>query len=260
MFNRLNSNNNIETNRNHSTKEKVASTIAAVALACGCAVGLSGCNDKNSNVAKSPEPSVSETTTTDSENIFDSDAGDAGLNLKTVHSDALEMDITIPESAELISSRSDDIPDYFDDGTGGKGAGEAYIWEKDGIYYQYEISRYIFEKCPEKLLDMYNTAMDEHEKDSDGTESMVIDDNIVASYSSDWSAGAVRKFDNDCTAYASVVASKKLNERLLKELNRKTIDMRYYYDNGIDESEKQQIRPILGTMMNKTIESLKAIN
>ena len=234
--------------------KKLACTLAAVALSFSCAASLSGCNNKNNTAAKSQEPSVSETTTTKSKNIFDSEAGDAGLNLKTVHSDALEMDITIPEGAESIYTRSADIDDYFDDGTAGKEAGEGYIWEKDGIYYQYEVSRYIFEKCPEKLLDMHNRFMDEHKKDSDGTKSMV-DGDIVAIYPSDWSAGMARKFDNDCIAYAVINASGEINDKS----NQKAVNFNYYDTQGANESEKDQMRPVIKTMMNKTIESLKAI-
>lgn len=247
----LNSSTTVENNSYRF--KKLACTLAAVALSFSCAVGLSGCGDKN-KVAKSPKPSVSESAKNESKNIFDSDAGDAGLNLKTVHSDALEMDITIPEGAESIGSMSNDVEDYFDDATGGKEVSEGYMWEKDGIYYEYELARYIFEKCPDNLLEMYNTLMDDHKKDSDGTKSM-LDGDIVAVYPSDWSAGAVRKFDNDCIAYANINASGRFNDKI----DEKAVDFTYYDSHGANESEKQRMRPIVKTMMNKTIESLKAI-
>ena len=96
--------------------------------------------------------------------------------------------------------------------------------------------------------------MDAHKKDSGGTKSMV-DGDIVALYESDWSAGAARKFDNDCIAYAVINASREINDKS----NSKAINPYYYDSHGADESEKQQMRPVMRTMMNKTIESLKAI-
>ena len=241
----LNSSTTVENNSYRF--KKLACTLAAVALSFSCAAGISGCGDKN-KVAKSPKPSVSESAKNESKNIFDSDAGDAGLNLKTIHSDALEMDITIPEGAELVYNGADD------DATIGKEAHEGYVWEKDGIYYQYDISRYIYEECPDGLLDVYNAFMDVHKEDSDGTKSMVVDD-IVAAYSSDWSGGAVRKFDNNCIAYAKINASGRLNDKT----DGRSVDFTYYDSHGANESEKQQMRPVMRAMMGKTIEALKAI-
>lgn len=247
----LNSSTTVENNSYRF--KKFACTLAAVALSFSCAAGLSGCGDKN-KVAKSPKSSVSESAKNESKNIFDIGAGDAGLNLKTVHSDVLEMDITIPENAKVIRNISNDIGDYFDDATGGKELGEGYVWEKDGIYYEYEVTRDIFEKCPNGRSDPYDLFIDEHKKDSDGTKSMV-DGDIVALYVSDWSAGAVRKFDNNCIAFANINASKRLNDKT----DNRTIDLTYYDSHGANDSEKQQMRPVMRAMMAKTIESLKAI-
>lgn len=255
MFNRLNSNNNIETNRNYSTKEKVASTIAAVALACGCAVGLSGCNDKNNNEAKSPEPSVSETTT-DSENGFDSEVGDAGLNFKTVYSDALKMNLSIPENAENTYS------DPVRDDNPVKASTEIYMWEKDGIYYQYQLARDFDDPCPPDILSEYDDYVEEYndyvngENRSEDVGAEMVGDTVII-YLSDWSAKAITKVDGGCTVGAGIGASEKLVDN---KLTGKMIEGSYYYKNGIDEAKKQQIRPVIKAVMERTKESFNSVN
>ena len=184
MFNRLNSNNNIETNRNHSTKEKVASTIAAVALACGCAVGLSGCNDKNNNEAKSPEPSVSETATTDSENDFDSEIDDAGLNFKTIHSDMLDMDIAILDPAKMVYHESNDLLTRE-----GKDNSEVYLWQIGDVYYQATVVRTMAEKCSSENADLYGNILTGQDSNPDNF--YKLGDNFgdtALFFDSDWSA------------------------------------------------------------------------
>lgn len=252
MFNRLNSNNNIETNRNHSTKEKVASTIAAVALACGCAVGLSGCNDKNNNETKSPEPSVSETTTTKSENDFDSEVGDAGLNFKTVYSDALKMNIFVPENAERVLSDS-----YFDNPGPVQVSTETYLWGKDGVYYQYSIARGFEDNCPAYALSEYDNFLKEYENGSEDLEADMVGDTVLV-YNSDWSANAAIKINDGCTITAGISSSDRLGQP--DKMHSKVIDYSYYDKNGISDDKKRQIKPIIKAVMNKTAESFNAVN
>lgn len=248
MFNRLNSNNNIETNRNHSTKEKVASTIAAVALACGCAVGLSGCNDKNNNEAKSPEPSVSETTTTKSENDFDSEIDDAGLNFKTIHSDILDMDITIPEQAKLIIKGSDDLPST--EGTRGE---EEYLWQMGNIYYQANVDRTIAEKCPSEYSVLYDELLKEQEADPDNF--YKLGDTVLFFYS-DWSVLMGKIDSNDCVIYGEIHAGEELIDLGLD--GKAMVDGSYYDRNGIDDSKRQTIRPIVRAAAKHLMQSIDA--
>lgn len=256
MFNRLNSNNNIETNRNHSTKEKVASTIAAVALACGCTVGLSGCNDKNNNEAKSPEPSVSETTTTDNKDVFDIEVGDAGLNFKTIYSDALKMNLSVPENAERTYSHP------FHDDNPIKASTEIYMWEKDGVYYQYQLTRGFNNPCSADALSEYDSYAKEYDDYVNGENSAedvgaeMAGDTVII-YLSDWLAKAITKVDGGCTVVAGVGASEKLVDN---KLTGKMVENTYYYSNGIDEAKKQQIRPVIKAVMEKTKESFNSVN
>lgn len=253
MFNRLNSNNNIETNCNYSTKEKVASTIAAVALACGCAVGLSGCNDKNNNEAKSPEPSVSETTTTKSENDFDSEIDDAGLNFKTIHSDILDMDITIPEQAKLIYKSSDDLPAME-----GKDNGEDYLWQMGDIYYQVTVSRVVAEKCPSEDSVLYSNILRGQDVDPDNF--YKLGDNLgdtALFFDSDWNATIGKINSNDCSVYGVVKASEKLTNFGVDNLPM-LVDTRDYDTNGIDDAKRQTIRPIVRAAAKHLMQSIDA--
>ncbi len=253
MFNRLNSNNNIETNRNHSTKEKVASTIAAVALACGCAVGLSGCNDKNNNEAKSPEPSVSETTTTKSENDFDSEIDDAGLNFKTIHSDILDMDITIPEQAKLVYKASDDLL-----GMEGKNNSEDYLWQMGDVYYQATVTRTIAEKCPSANSVLYSDILEGQDSNPDNF--YKLGDNLgdtALFFYSDWSAVTGKINSNDCAVYGEVRAGEELLDLGLGG-EAVFVDGSYYDTNGIDDTKRQTIRPIVRSVAKHLMQSVDA--
>lgn len=253
MFNRLNSNNNIETNRSNKAKEKVASTIAAVALACGCAVGLSGCNDKNNDAAKSPEPSVSETTTTDSKNDFNSEIDDAGLNFKTIHSDVLDMDITIPEQAELLIKGSEDLQ-----GIEVTRGGEEYTWQMGDIYYQVSVDRWRAEKpekCPSENSVLYNKLLEKQETDPDNF--YKLGDRILFFYS-DWSAVIGKMDGNDCAINGEIRAGEELID--LGVDGKAMVDGSYYDRNGIDDSKRQTIRPIVRAVAKHLLQSIDAAN
>lgn len=255
MFNRLNSNNNIETNRKHSTKEKVASTIAAVALACGCAVGLSGCNDKNNNEAKSPEPSVSETTTTKSENDFDSEIDDAGLNFKTIHSDILDMDITIPEQAKVSASGSDELI-----GGGGKSNGEDYLWKMGDIYYQIGVIRTMAESCPPEASSQYGDIFTRHNSNPEPDNFYKLGDDTGATimfFESDWNAAIGKLNNNGCPVIASVSAGEKLTNFGVED-GPMAVDNSDYDKNGIDDVKRQTIRPIVRSVAKHLMQSVDA--
>lgn len=253
MFNRLNSNNNIETNRNYSTKEKVASTIAAVALACGCAVGLSGCNDKNNNEAKSPEPSVSETTTTKSENDFDSEIDDAGLNFKTIHSDMLDMDIAVPEQAKMVYKESNDLLTRE-----GKDNSEVYLWQIGDVYYQATVVRTMAEKCSSENADLYGNILTGQDSNPDNF--YKLGDNFgdtALFFDSDWSAAVGKINSNGCIAYSEVRAGEKLTDLGLGGEVR-FVDSSDYNTNGIDDAKRQTIRPIVRAVTKHLMQSIDA--
>lgn len=157
--------NSSTTEENNSYRfKKLACTLVAVALSFSCAAGLSGCINK-ANTSQDSQSSVSENAENNTEDsFFTGDSDDVGLNFKTTYRDAIEMDVSVPENAEVVVSESDDDPDYDGDGdsTGGKSGGESYLWEKDGIYYQWSIDRWMYDKCPGnnsteyyKFLDIY---------------------------------------------------------------------------------------------------------
>lgn len=251
MFRRLNLNSISFGNRkSYRLKEKLASTLAAVALACGCAASLSACGNKN-NAAKSIASSASESTTSESQKATEDEVDDAGLNFKTIYSDALKMNISVPENAEHTGSHT-----FGDDDSSPVHASiEAYIWEEDGLYYQYDITRSFYDTCPEYLLNEYNSYVEKYESDSADVESEMVANTVVV-YDTDWSASAATKVDGGCTIIANVNASEKLGKP--DEINSKAIDRYYYDNNGIDDAKRKQMRPVIRAVMKKAIESLNA--
>lgn len=256
MFRRLDLNSiSFGSRNNYRLKEKLASTLAAVALACGCAASLSACGNKN-HAAKSPAPSASETTTDDNKDVFDIEVGDAGLNFKTIYSDALKMNISIPENAERTYSHP------FHDDNPIKASTEIYIWEKDGVYYQYQLTRGFNNPCSADALSEYDSYVKEYDDYVNGENSAedvgaeMVGDTVII-YLSDWLAKAITKVDNSCTVVAGIGASEKLVDN---KLTGKMVENTYYYSNGIDEAKKQQIRPVIKAVMEKTKESFKTFN
>lgn len=254
MFRRLNLNSISFGNRkSYRLKEKLASTLAAAALACGCAASLSACGNKN-HAAKSPAPSASETTTDDNKDVFDIEVGDAGLNFKTIYSDALKMNLSVPEIAE--NTYSDPVRDDNPE----KAATEIYMWEKDGVYYQYQLTRGFDDPCPPDILSEYDDYVEEYNDYVNGENrwedvgAEMVGDTVII-YLSDWSAKAVTKVGGGCTVVAGIGASEKLVDN---KLTGKMIEGSYY-KNGIDEAKKQQIRPVIKAVMEKTKESFKTV-
>ena len=246
--------------RNSYRFKKLACTLAAVALSFSCAAALSGCANK----AKTTEGSQSSVSESAADNIEDSfftgDSDDAGLNFKTTYRDVIEMDVSVPENAEVVVSDSDDIPDYDGDGdsTGGKSGGESYLWEKDGIYYQWGIDRWMFDKCPGNNSTEYYKFLDIYKKTPKPRRYKSADGSLVALADSDWGAAVIKKYDSGCVAKAGIAASKKLNEKLQADIDMKSIDYSYYDTHGATDEEKALIKPVLKAVLKKTIESFEA--
>lgn len=253
MFKRLNLNSISFGNAgSYRLKEKLASTLAAVVLACGCAASLSACGNKN-NAAKSPTPSASETTTTSSENSLDSEIGDAGLTFKTIHSDLLDMDITIPEQAKMIYRSSDDLPAME-----GKDNGEDYLWQMGDIYYQVTVSRVVADKCPSEDAVLYSNILRGQETDPDNF--YRLGENLgdtALFFDSDWSATIGKKSKNDCHVYGSIKAGEKLTNFDVENLP-KIVDTSDYDKNGIDDSRRKTIRPIVRAVAKHLMKSVDA--
>lgn len=252
MFRRLNLNSiSLGSGSNYRLKEKLASTLAAVALACGCAAGLSACGHKN-HAAKGPAPSASETKITSNENSLDSEIDDAGLTFKTIHSDVLDMDIAIPEQAKLIYKSSDDLPAM--EGTSNS---EEYSWQMGDVYYQVSVDRIIAEKCPSENSNLYNKLLEGQETNSDNF--YKLGDNLgdtALFFYSDWSAVTGKINSNDCAVYAEIRAGEELIDLGLD--GKAMVDGSYYDRNGIDDSKRKTIRPIVRAVAKHLMKSVDA--
>lgn len=252
MFRRLNLNSiSFGSRKSYRLKEKLASTLAAVALACGCAASLSACGNKN-HAAKSPAPSASETTTSESQKATEDEVGDAGLNFKTIYSDALKMNISVPENAERVLYDS-----YFDDPGPIQVSTETYLWEKDGVYYQYSIARGFEDECPAYAQAEYDDYVKEYENGSEDIETEMIGNTILV-YNSDWSANAAIKINGGCTITAGISSADRLGKP--DKMHSKVIDYSYYEKNGISDDRRRQIRPVIKVVMKKTAESFNAVS
>ncbi len=247
MFRRSNlASSSFGSRKSYRLKEKLASTLAAVALACGCAASLSACGNKN-NAAKSPAPSASETTTTSSENSLDSEIGDAGLTFKTIHSDILDMDITLPEQAKLIIKGSDKLPAM--EGTDNS---EEYQWKMGDVYYQVSIDRIMTEKCPSEASVLYSNLLREGETDPDNFYQLGDSHGDTALFFySDWSAVTSKINSNDCSVNGEVRAGEELIDII-------GVDGGYYDRNGIDDAKRQTIRPIVRAVAKHLMKSVDA--
>lgn len=253
MFRRLNLNSiSFGSRKSYRLKEKLASTLAAVALACGCAASLSACGNKN-HAAKSPAPSASETTTTSSENSLDSEIGDAGLTFKTIHSDLLDMDITLPEQAKLVYKASDDLP-----GMEGKNNSEDYLWQMGDVYYQATVTRTVAEKCPSANSVLYSDILDGQDSNPDNF--YKLGDNLgdtALFFHSDWNAVTGKINSNDCAVYSEVRAGEELLDLGLGG-EPIFVDGGYYDRNGIDDSKRKTIRPIVRAVAKHLTNSVDA--
>ena len=252
MFKRLNLNSiRFGSRNNYRLKEKLASTLAAVALACGCAASLSACGNKN-HAAKSPAPSASETTTASSENSLDSEIGDAGLTFKTIHSDILDMDITLPEQAKLLIKGSDDLPAM--EGTSNS---EEYQWKMGDVYYQVSIDRIMTEKCPSENSNLYNKLLEGQETNSDNF--YKLGDNLgdtALFFYSDWDAVIGKINSNDCAVYGEIRAGEELIDLGLD--GKAMVDGSYYDRNGIDDAKRKTIGPIVRAVAKHLMKSVDA--
>lgn len=253
MFRRLNlDSSSFGSRKSYRLKEKLASTLAAVALACGCAASLSACGHKN-NAAKSPAPSASETTTTSSENSLDSEIGDAGLTFKTIHSDILDMDITIPEQAKMIYKESNDLLTRE-----GKDNSEVYLWQIEDVYYQATVARTMAEKCSSENHDLYGNIFRGQESDPDNF--YKLGDNFgdtALFFDSDWSAATGKINTNDCIVYSEIRAGEDLTDLGLGGEAR-FVDSSDYNKNGIDDSKRKTIRPIVRAVAKHLMKSVDA--
>lgn len=255
MFRRLNLNSISFGNRkSYRLKEKLASTLAAVALACGCAASLSACGNKN-HAAKSIASSASESTTTSSENSLDSEIGDAGLTFKTIHSDLLDMDITIPEQAKVSFSGSDDLL-----AGGGKSNGEDYLWKMGDIYYQIGVTRTMAESCPPEASSEYGDIDTRHDSDPEPGNFYKLGDDMGATimfFESDWNVAIGKLNSNGCPVIASVSAGEKLTNFGL-EGGPMAVDNNDYDKNGIDDAKRQTIKPIVRAVAKHLMKSVDA--
>lgn len=253
MFRRLNLNSfKFGGRKSYRLKEKLASTLAAVALACGCAASLSACGNKN-NATKSPAPSASETTTTSSENSLDSGIGDAGLTFKTVHSDLLDMDITLPEQAKMVYKESEDLLTRE-----GKDNSEVYLWQIGDVYYQATVVRTMAEKCSSENADLYGNILQGQNSNPDNF--YKLGDNFgdtALFFDSDWSAAVGKINSNGCIAYSEVRAGEKLTDLGLGGEAR-FVDSSDYNKNGIDDAKRQTIKPIVRAVAKHLMKSVDA--
>lgn len=253
MFRRLNLNSNsCGSRKSYRLKEKLASTLAAVALACGCAASLSACGTKN-NATKSPTPSASETKTTSSENSLDSEIGDAGLTFKTIHSDLLDMDITLPEQAKMVYKESNDLLTRE-----GKDNSEDYRWQIGDVYYQATVVRTMAEKCSSENADLYGNILTGEETDPDNFYRLGDNHGDTALFfDSDWSAATGKINSNNCLVFAEIRAGEKLTDLGLGG-EPLFVDSSDYNTNGIDDAKRQTIKPIVRAAAKHLMKSVDA--
>ncbi|WP_288292851.1 hypothetical protein [uncultured Varibaculum sp.] len=78
---------------------------------------------------------------------MDSEIDDASLTFKTIHSDLLDMDITLPEQAKLINKGSNDLLTRE-----GKDNSEDYLWQIGDVYYQASVVITMAGNARQKML------------------------------------------------------------------------------------------------------------